>query len=67
MSNRYLCKISAMIRTVENLVGRTNALAKGIANRERKVNMGVTAKSEPVGAQAKLNVLKSQSAKKLWK
>ena len=67
MSNKYLVKIAAFVRSVEGLVNKTNALAKGIMNRERKVNMGLTARPEPFAATAKLNVLKTQSAKKLWK
>lgn len=70
MSNKYLEKLAALpgvgiVRPLESLVGRTKQLQKGIANRTRAVNQGLS--SKPLaGPQAKLDVLKQQSSKKMW-
>ena len=70
MSNKYLEKLAGLlgtniIRPVENLVNRTKQMTTGLANRERAVNMGVSAK--PLAPSAnKLGALKNQSNKKMW-
>jgi hypothetical protein len=67
MKNIYLEKVAAMLRSVESIVGKTKALEPAIANRARKVNMGITGKPDPETAIEKLKGLQNASANRQWK
>ena len=66
MNNKYLTKIAALLRPVENLVARTKQLSTGIANREMKIGKGITSKPDPITATKKLTTLQDQSSKRMW-
>ena len=70
MTNKYLEKLAGpmgtnIVRSVDKLVTRTKQLDKGVTNRTRAVNMGLSNKPI-VKPTAKLQALRNQSSNKVW-
>lgn len=73
MENKYLEKIAELdkeaifLRSAVNLASRAGAIENGMANRIRKVSLGLSEKPLPTKAGLNLQTLKIQSKNKLWK